>query len=464
MPTLTKRVVDAQKAGDRDYLVWDSRLTGFGLRVWPSGRKAFFVQYRDASAKSRRYQLGIYGKTTTAEKARNDARRWLGIARDPNDALHVQRAKARAKSTAPNVRGLADLFLDHIATRRRRTAKQRTIREYRRLIDQKILPAIGETSVDAVTRRDIESLLAKLSERPATANNVHAILGAMFAYAIRRELRNDGKNPCVGWERHERKRRSQSLSPEQYTALGRALAVGERDGLPVPPHLKNGKRGMSSERRAKLTGRKRGPYKRDAEQSHLTPANPIAVAVLRFLALTGWREGEALTLRRETIDVHLQVARLPETKIGRSIRPLGKAALAIIEPYLRRPTVENPYVFPGYRTGEHWKETKRLWLAVKHAAGVEVRLHDLRHSFTTVGRELNYADSIIAGLVGHVLEGMTSRYGDVPEATLRDAADRISETIANRLRGTSPAAPARDTSTPVVVLSHDPQPEATKPL
>jgi integrase len=64
-----------------------------------------------------------------------------------------------------------------------------------------------------------------------------------------------------------------------------------------------------------------------------------------------------------------------------------------------------------------------------------VRLHDLRHSFTTVGRELNYTDSIIAGLVGHKLEGMTSRYGDVPEATLRLAADNISETISNRLAG-----------------------------
>lgn len=182
--------------------------------------------------------------------------------------------------------------------------------------------------------------------------------------------------------------------------------------------------------------RTRGPYKRPPEQSpRITPANPLAVAVLRFLALSGWREGEALSLRRDTLDARLQVARLENTKTGRSIRPLGKAALAVLQPLLTQPVRGNPYVFPGDRSGDHLKETKRLWIAAKHAAGLELRLHDLRHSFTTVGRELNYTDSIIAGLVGHVLEGMTSRYGDVPELTLRLAADNTSETIANRLAG-----------------------------
>ncbi|MGQ0640955.1 MAG: hypothetical protein ACT4P6_09345 [Gemmatimonadaceae bacterium] len=126
---------------------------------------------------------------------------------------------------------------------------------------------------------------------------------------------------------------------------------------------------------------------------------------------------------------------LPDTKTGRSVRPLGAAPLNV----LREVSAfdGNPDMFPGHKAGEHLKEVKRLWLAAKHAAGVHVRLHDLRHSFTTVGRELGYCDYVIARLVGHVVEGMTGRDGDVPDESVKQAADRIAETIANRVAGRS---------------------------
>lgn len=68
---------------------------------------------------------------------------------------------------------------------------------------------------------------------------------------------------------------------------------------------------------------------------------------------------------------------------------------------------------------------------------MQLRLHDLRHSFTAVGREFDYSDYVIAKLVGHVIEGMTARYGDVPDEIVKQASDRIAETIANRLAGKS---------------------------
>lgn len=96
-------------------------------------------------------------------------------------------------------------------------------------------------------------------------------------------------------------------------------------------------------------------------------------------------------------------------------------------------------MFTGQKAGDHLKEVKRLWMAAKHAAGVSVRLHDLRHSFTTVGRELGYSDAVIAKLVGHIIAGQTARYGDVPDEIVSQAADKIAATIANRLAGESAA-------------------------
>ena len=46
MSKLTKRVVDAAEVRASEYFIWDEELPGFGLRVLPSGRKRYIIQYR----------------------------------------------------------------------------------------------------------------------------------------------------------------------------------------------------------------------------------------------------------------------------------------------------------------------------------------------------------------------------------------------------------------------------------
>lgn len=443
MPKLTDRTVRAARAPEDGYRwLWDEgdgAVKGFGLRVWRSGRKVFVFQYRDARGRVQRIRLGEYPATTT-EQARELARTAdtdAGAAKlDPMRDPAVRRNAQRASERAPTVSDLAALFLAD----RKRSAKPRTLREYRRLVDVEIVPTIGRLRVNDVDDSDIEALMAApatkeraaMEDRPVIANNVRSLLHAMFTYAIAHRIRANGRNPCTIVTRYPTKSPKRSLTRDQYAALGAALDRAERDGLPVPPALKQLKHGLSKERRKKLTGRKRGPYKLERPE-RVEPANPVAVAVLRFLALSGWREGEALSLRRDAINRERGVAVLQDSKTGRSVRPLGEAALAIID--AQTPVVRNPYVFVGKESGQHLKEIKRVWTAARHASGVHVRLHDLRHSFTTVGRELGYSDYVIAKLVGHVLQGQTSRYGDAPDETVKAAADRVAMTIAIRLSG-----------------------------
>ena len=72
MPKLTKRIVDAADIQPTEYFVWDSDIPGFGLRVLPSGRKGYVVQYR-AGRRSRR----IDGRSSALRdcSARNSA--WI---------------------------------------------------------------------------------------------------------------------------------------------------------------------------------------------------------------------------------------------------------------------------------------------------------------------------------------------------------------------------------------------------
>ena len=73
MPKLTKRVVEAAKPGDKDIIIWDSELTGFGLKVTPKGKRSYFAYYRTTDGQQRRPAIGPHG-TLTCEEARSIAR------------------------------------------------------------------------------------------------------------------------------------------------------------------------------------------------------------------------------------------------------------------------------------------------------------------------------------------------------------------------------------------------------
>lgn len=73
---LTKRSVEQLQAAGTDYFTWDSELSGFGVRVMPSGRKCHLVRYR-ADRRSRRQSIGQHG-ALTADHARVEAGKLLG--------------------------------------------------------------------------------------------------------------------------------------------------------------------------------------------------------------------------------------------------------------------------------------------------------------------------------------------------------------------------------------------------
>ena len=150
MPKLTKRTVDAAEVRSSDYFVWDDELPGFGLRVLPSGRKGYVVQYR-AGRRSRRISLGP-STVLACEQARNQAMTIIAAARNGEDPA----AKRDTDREAITVTELADRFdKEHIALR----VKASTGKEYRRNLKRFILPALGRLRVNEVTRADVGETL-----------------------------------------------------------------------------------------------------------------------------------------------------------------------------------------------------------------------------------------------------------------------------------------------------------------
>jgi integrase len=234
--------------------------------------------------------------------------------------------------------------------------------------------------------------LARVKGGRTAATRAVGLLGAIFTYALRRRMRTD--NPAHGVQRFADRKRERRLSDDEYVALGAGL--------------------------------------RRAETANIWPP---AVAAARFLALTGWRSGEALSLKWSELDLARRTARLSDTKTGLSVRPLSHAACDVIEGLPRR---AGALVFPSSRGGPatvlHLKKT---WLRFAKPAGLpaDVTLHTLRHSFASLAADLGYSEPTIAALVGHQGRSVTSRYLHSADAVLLAAADAVAERTAALMRG-----------------------------
>ncbi len=416
---LTKRTVDATKPPETgETFVWDAEVRGFGLRVYPSGRRLFVYQYvMRATGKTRRVVLGAY-PAITADQARELAQRaaaQVAEGRDPQGA----------DPDALQRRTLAEVFPEYLKERDGKIAP-RTFAEYERLWTKTLAPTFGATRFPALDEGAVARWHSSRHATPTLANRAVDLLSSFCAWGERRGYRARHTNPCVEVERFEEARKGRSLTAAEYRQLGQAFDAALTVGIRSAAKLRK----VSTNEATK----NRRPKGADAPRKQ----NPTIIAALRFLVLSGWREQEALTLRWDAVNFERGVAVLDDTKSGRSERPLGKPALAVLR---AQPRIEgNPYVFAGERAGTHIAEPKRVWQSLKEAAelekGATLRLHDLRHSFTTVARdEMGLGDHVIARLVGHKLSGMTSRYGEVRDATVRTAADSIAGAIERYLDG-----------------------------
>jgi integrase len=207
---------------------------------------------------------------------------------------------------------------------------------------------------------------------PGSAGRTIGLLGAMFNYAVKRKLRPD--NPCKGIEKPKEIKRNRRLSEMEYAQLGSTLNGG------------------------------------------------VISDIFLFLAVTGFRSGEARNLKWSELDLERSIVTLGDTKTGVSVRPLSGAAIEIIN----RQSRANEYVF-DYGHGRPINSLRTYWL--KLGMDKSVVPHVLRHSFASLGADLGLADSTIAGLIGHKQQSITSRYLHLDKALVSAANIVAQETI-----------------------------------
>ena len=380
---LTKRNIDAIQAGGRDQYFYDTELPNFGLKVTPHGRKVYFVQYWSGQAR-RRYTIGPHGPLTP-EQARIEAKRILGeTAQGADPARQVV-----LKRQAPTVAELVERYLTEHAEPKK---KPSSVKKDRQWLARFIVPQLGKLRVHEVSRADVSSLHHALRETPYQANRCLEVLRKMFNLAELWGLRPDGSNPCRHVQKFKEEKRKRFLTPEELARLGATLAEAEHEGVELPGVL----------------------------------------TALRLLLFTGCRLGEILSLRWTHVDWSAGCLRLPDSKTGAKDVALGEPALEII--LAGREESQGPFVCPGISPDAPLVGIHRAWYRVRSRAGLEgVRLHDLRHSFASVGVAAGLGLPIVGALLGHTQAATTQRYAHLAADPVKAAADEITRRIAEAM-------------------------------
>jgi integrase len=411
---LTKRAVDRARPAKSRYIVWDTELRGLGLRVEPSGLKTFIARYRAGGGRTglqRQATIGRYG-TITPEQARKLARQTLVAAASGEDPVGTVRSNRQPAITIAEV---CDWYLEQAAAgrvrgREGRLIKSSTLAMDRSRIETHVKPLLGKRAVRVLSCQDFEEMQAKValgktakqtlpcdptrkrggvaSGGEAVASRTLGMLSTILEHAVRHRL--IAENPAKGARKIAGRRRTLRLSPEQVRLLGEHLRKAAHDG-----------------------------------------ESAVALGVIRFILLSGFRRHEALGLERSWL--FERGVNLPDTKTGPQVRPIGAAAMEVLRAHALNTKAK--WVFPAARGEGHFIGIRKVLAHICRKAGLEgVTPHVLRHTFASVAGDLGYSELTIAGLLGHAGGSVTAGYVHL-DAALVSAANGVSCVIAAALDG-----------------------------
>jgi integrase len=378
---LTDRIARSLPAPERGNKIhYDGEVKGFGARITAAGAIAFIVNYRrKADGLERRYTIGAWPDWSVAgarEKAK-ELKRHIDNGGDPVGEHAAERG-------APTVADLAARFLEEHVVKQR----PHTQRDYRSMIQNDILPALGRMKVAAVEFEHVERLHAKITKRaPVRANRVLAVASKMFTLAIRWKFRSD--NPVKGVERNREHLRKRYLSPEELKRFTAAVDTLSQDSADV----------------------------------------------IRMLLLTGARRGELLNATWDQFDLTAGTWSKPPTSTKQKEHhaiPLSAPARQLLAARLAKRDPICPWVFKG-RQGRPREGIRHAFEAACKAADIAgVRVHDLRHSFASQLASGGASLPLIGSLLGHSVPQTTARYSHLFDDPQRAAVERVGAIVAGK--------------------------------
>ena len=395
---LNKTSIDKLLPKQFDYFAWDTQISKFGVRIYPSGRKMYLIQYR-VGPSEHRYNLGLHGHLTV-QQARQEAQKKLGeVAKGGNPSKERQQDKKR-----PTVSSVCDDYFEFGCGHK----KASTIEADMYRLERHIRPLIGKRKIDSIVQADVVKLMSKVASghvprnvkhKPrgravfkggtGTANRTVQLLGGIFTFAIQHGYCT--VNPVHGIKKFKEGKRERFLSDDEYARIGESMRRLEENGV-----------------------------------------NKVVLKALQMLMVTGCRKSEITTLRWENVDWNNKNLQLPDTKTGYRNISMSEDGMRKLAD-LRANATSEEWVFPN-SIGGPLKDLRKTWLAVLENAELQdVRIHDLRHSFASAAMREGVSLYEVGKILGHKCQETTARYAHLSDEAVSSATNITAQRIVSAL-------------------------------
>ncbi|MGO8422524.1 tyrosine-type recombinase/integrase [Rhizobium ruizarguesonis] len=418
---ITLNLIKRIKPGESEYFVSDTSVSGFVIRVRPTGGMTYYYIYRYGSgrkAPTRKCSIGSINKVTPDE-ARKVARRYAAEVVNGGDP-----AKAKsADKASPTFDMLKESFLDSVDAKHKSTTYG-LYSHWLGLASQ----TLGRKKAKDVDAGDIEKLHVGMKEKATTANRVLSTISSMYTWGMSVKEIPKMDNPCGGIKKYAEDSRERYLTNEELSRLGDAVREAETDGIPWDPDPE-----------------KKVEHAPKPENRRIT-IDKFSAAAIRLFILTGARRGEILKLKWSNVDLERSLLFLDDSKTRKKTIILNSPAQYILHelPKMGMYVIPGePKTLPDGTVQERPRsDLKRPWHHVRKRAGldasaddpnVRVRIHDLRHTHASVGVEANLSLQIIGKLLGHTQAKTTERYAHLADDPKRRASDLIGSKIVDAM-------------------------------
>lgn len=386
---------------------FDDDVTGFGMYRTSGGTGTFFAEFRPlAGGSKKRLKLGRVG-TLKVNEAREAARRAIAHAGLGKD-LAKDRSDERASVTVASM--VSTYIENYVAVKKKASSAD----FYRTMLKKHITPACGTVKAAALTRIDVQRAHGTMSKTAKmSANRSVKLLSAAYGWGSKNGIVPEGMNPARGVELNKETGRERFLTTEEMQRLGDAMIEAETTGFEVNA----------------------GDAKH-APKGQRIVMHPSVTGAIRLLMLTGMRLREVLHLRWDEVDAERGLLFLPDSKTGRKTVVLSSPAVAILNDLPKVGVFVIAGESAGLKDEKPRADLKRPWAAITKRARLDgLRIHDLRHSFASVGAWSGLGLPVIGKLLGHADAKTTQRYAHVDVDSSRRAADAIAGQISSALGG-----------------------------
>lgn len=379
MPKLTTALIKDAEIRDKDYIIWDNQISGFGCRIYPSKQKTYVFRYTSPVDKKRQtFRLGDF-KSTELSDARNTAKKIeidLFCRIDP-----FQTKKQIAQEDKYNIlfKDFWDIFFqEYINKQWKKSSIYASLANFRRICDY-----FGEFKLNDIESSHITSFRDSICYKNQSTLCL-SYLSVLFNYAKLMKYLKQERNPCEGIKKYPIKQKQRFLSAEEFKKIENTFDELLR-------------------------------YNKYTENK---------ILVLYFILYSGQRKSEIMNIKWSDIDLENKIIHLIDSKTGKRDFYINDQMLKI----LNKSKNENPntYVFSRKDGNDPVGDPSYIWRVIRNKLGLgDVRIHDFRHTYASLAARNRVPITHLKDLLGHKNINTTMRYVHLYTEDLVKAANEV---------------------------------------